>query len=102
MLTVIFVLFNFSFLISQQELDMSHNLLGKDANMLAVQPDFVTGGKSLSVLLSSPTCPLRKLNVSFENSPCVVSMLFLILILLFFIFTLASTVALEHDSSRGS
>jgi hypothetical protein len=47
-----------------QELDMSNNLLGKDENLNAVQPDFVTGGESLSELLSNPQCPLRTLNVS--------------------------------------
>jgi len=42
---------------------MSNNLLGKDENLNAVQPDFVTGGESLSELLSNPNCPLRTLNV---------------------------------------
>jgi hypothetical protein len=46
---------------------MSNNLLGKDENLNAVQPNFVTGGESLSELLSNPKCPLRTLNVS---SPC--------------------------------
>ena len=44
---------------------MSNNLLGKDENLNAVQPDFVTGGESLSELLSNPDCPLQTLNVSF-------------------------------------
>lgn len=43
---------------------MSNNLLGKDENLNAVQPDFVTGGESLSELLKNPHCPLRTLNVS--------------------------------------
>ena len=43
---------------------MSNNLLGKDENLNAVQPDFVTGGESLSELLSNPHCPLQTLNVS--------------------------------------
>lgn len=43
---------------------MSNNLLGKDENLNAVQPNFVTGGESLSELLSNPKCPLRTLNVS--------------------------------------
>jgi hypothetical protein len=43
---------------------MSNNLLGKDENLNAVQPDFVTGGESLSELLSNPSCPLQTLNVS--------------------------------------
>lgn len=42
---------------------MSNNLLGKDENLNAVQPDFVTGGESLSELLKNPHCPLRTLNV---------------------------------------
>jgi hypothetical protein len=49
--------------LSIQELDMSNNLLGKDENLNAVQPDFVTGGESLSELLSNPHCPLQTLNV---------------------------------------
>ena len=43
---------------------MSKNLLGKDENLNAVQPDFVTGGESLAELLSSETCPIQILNVS--------------------------------------
>ena len=49
---------------------MSNNLLGKDENLNTVQPDFVTGGESLSVLLSSADCPLRTLNVSELTCKC--------------------------------
>jgi hypothetical protein len=47
---------------------MSNNLLGKDENLNAVQPNFVTGGESLSELLSNPKCPLRTLNVSARSN----------------------------------
>jgi hypothetical protein len=47
---------------------MSNNLLGKDENLNAVQPNFVTGGESLSELLSNPKCPLRTLNVSASSN----------------------------------
>jgi hypothetical protein len=46
-----------------QELDMSKNLLGKDENLNAVQPDFVTGGESLSELIRHESCPIQILNV---------------------------------------
>lgn len=47
-----------------KELDLSRNLLGKDENLNAVQPDFVTGGESLSALLRHESCPIQILNVS--------------------------------------
>lgn len=49
-----------------KELDMSCNLLGKDENLNAVQPDFVTGGESLSELIRHESCPIQILNVSCE------------------------------------
>jgi hypothetical protein len=47
-----------------KELDMSKNLLGKDENLNAVQPDFTTAGEALSALLKEGLCPIQTLNVS--------------------------------------
>jgi hypothetical protein len=52
-----------------KELDLSRNLLGKDENLNAVQPDFVTGGESLSELLRHESCPIQILNVSVVPMP---------------------------------
>lgn len=49
-----------------QELDMSKNLLGKDENLNAVQPDFETGGESLAELIRVGTCPLQTLNLHWN------------------------------------
>jgi hypothetical protein len=48
-----------------KELDMSKNLLGKDENLNAVQPDFTTAGEALSALLKEGLCPIQTLNVCF-------------------------------------
>lgn len=67
-----------------KELDMSNNLIGKDENLNAVKPDFVTGGESLAELLRDSLCPLETLNVTISvafhvfvfcsHSLCIASM----------------------------
>ena len=49
-----------------KELDMSNNLLGKDENLNAVQPDFVTGGESLAELIRIGSCPIKTLNLHWN------------------------------------
>lgn len=49
-----------------KELDMSNNLLGKDENLNAVQPDFVTGGESLAELIRIGSCPIQTLNLHWN------------------------------------
>lgn len=49
-----------------KELDMSKNLLGKDENLNAVQPDFETGGESLAELIRIGSCPLQTLNLHWN------------------------------------
>ncbi len=46
---------------------MSNNLIGKDENLNAVQPDFVTGSESLAELIKIGSCPIETLNVSACN-----------------------------------
>ena len=45
--------------VTEQELDMSGNLLGKDENLSSVQDDVITGGESIAGLLRQETCPIR-------------------------------------------
>lgn len=76
---------------------MSNNLLGKDENLNAVQPDFVTGGESLSELLSNPNCPLRTLNVTLHSINLFAAILFYKCINL-----CLSSASLEYDQARRS
>lgn len=47
-------------------IDMSENLLGKDENLNAVNPDIVTGGESLAMLLTDGDCVLSHLIISWN------------------------------------
>ena len=47
-------------------IDMSENLLGKDENLNAVNPDIITGGESLAMLLTDGNCALRHLIISWN------------------------------------
>lgn len=44
-----------------EELDLSHNLLGKSESLNEVNPDFTTAGESLGLLLKSSTVKLKRL-----------------------------------------
>lgn len=47
-------------------IDMSENLLGKDENLNAVNPDIITGGESLAMLLTDGDCVLTHLIISWN------------------------------------
>jgi Ca2+-binding EF-hand superfamily protein len=47
-------------------IDMSDNLLGKDENLNAVNPDIITGGESLAMLLTDGDCALTHLIISWN------------------------------------
>ena len=47
-------------------IDMSENLLGKDENLNAVNPDIITGGESLAMLLTEGDCALTHLIISWN------------------------------------
>lgn len=48
------------------ELDLSKNNIGKEENLNAVKPSFLTGGESLAILLSNKNCPLQKLTLHWN------------------------------------